>query len=220
VKVIVLTIGLILAFASASHAQGTRKHAPANEECPEGRQLRSQKAYPSSMTDCEILDADIAATNQRIRRSGAPGTPGLPPPQAKQEDPNQRQIDEDSKIGYSAISFDDFELDEKQLVAGGKKIAIVGYVRRIGSVDTLFPTEMKAFYVGQAPTAQIPLLTEDSPRDIRAYFLKCNNSGSKFGCWARVRGYASTCGLTTFGLTVPKSCLVVDGGWIRSPNQQ
>lgn len=210
-KIILLAILATIGAISASYAQGPRRYTMPREECPEGSQIRIQKGYPSNMTDCEVLDAEIAADNRKHRRPAQAGPPPIAP--AKAEDPAQHQINEDSKIGYSTISFDEFDLEQKQLVASGKKIAIVGYVRRIGSIDTLFPTEMKAFYVGQAPTAQIPLLTEDSPRDIREYFLKCSNAGSQFGCWSRIRGRASTCGLTSYGVTVPKPCFVVEGGW-------
>ncbi len=50
----------------------------AQEECPQGRQIRAQKAYPSAMTDCEVLDADTAAENQKRQRRAAP------PPVAQQ----------------------------------------------------------------------------------------------------------------------------------------
>jgi hypothetical protein len=42
------------------------------EECPQGRQIRAQKAYPSNMTDCQVLDADTAGLNQARRQPAAP----------------------------------------------------------------------------------------------------------------------------------------------------
>jgi hypothetical protein len=216
------TIGTLVAAivmaGSPSFAQSVGRARSPQEECPQGRQIRAQKSYPSTMTDCQILYADTAAENQRLRRGPATNPtaqqPIVPAPAVvKKEDPRKHEIDEDLKIGYATISFDDFELDARQLTVSERKVAIAGYVRRMGSVDTLFPTEMKAFYAQRMPTSQIPLLTDDSPRDIRAYFLKCSNSGSKFGCWTRVRGHVSVCSLTTFGQVIPKPCLVVDGGW-------
>jgi hypothetical protein len=44
---------------------------PKGEDCPQGRRIRVQKAYPLSMSDCEVLDADTAAENQKLRRSPA-----------------------------------------------------------------------------------------------------------------------------------------------------
>jgi hypothetical protein len=41
---------------------------PAQDECPQGRQIRAQKPYPASMTDCQVLDADTAVENDRIHR--------------------------------------------------------------------------------------------------------------------------------------------------------
>jgi hypothetical protein len=210
-------VAAIVMAGSPSFAQSVRRAPFPQEECPQGRQLRAQRAFPSTMTDCEVLDADTAAKNQRLRHGTTNPADQQPvvsqPAVVKKEDPRQHEIDEDLKIGYATISFDDFELDARQLTVSERKVTIAGYVRRMGSVDTLFPTEMKAFYAQTMPTSQIPLLTDDSPRGIRAYFLKCNNSGSKFGCWTRVRGHVSVCSLTTFGQVIPKPCLVVDGGW-------
>ena len=42
--------------------------SPLGEDCPQGRQIRVQKSYPPSMSDCDVLDADTARENQRIQR--------------------------------------------------------------------------------------------------------------------------------------------------------
>jgi hypothetical protein len=41
---------------------------PKDEDCPQGRRIRVQKVYPLSMSDCEVLDVDTAAENQKLRR--------------------------------------------------------------------------------------------------------------------------------------------------------
>ncbi len=56
----------------AAQSPQYRRSTPAQEECPQGRQIRAQKSYPSLMTDCEVLDADTAAENQKLQRK--PGT--------------------------------------------------------------------------------------------------------------------------------------------------
>jgi TPR repeat protein len=54
---------------------------PLSEDCPQGRQIRAQKSYPPSMSDCEVLEADTAAENRRLQRGPVPGRPyPLTPP--------------------------------------------------------------------------------------------------------------------------------------------
>jgi Superinfection immunity protein len=56
-----------------------RRPAPAPEECPQGRQIRAQRPYPATMTDCEVLDADTSTENQKLQRpQGPPATRQLP----------------------------------------------------------------------------------------------------------------------------------------------
>jgi hypothetical protein len=70
----------IFSLASATAQSPQYRHpAPAQEECPQGRQIRTQKAYPSTMTDCEVLDADTAAENQKLQRKPAPAVARQPP---------------------------------------------------------------------------------------------------------------------------------------------
>jgi hypothetical protein len=58
----------VMAGAPSFAQDGRRARYPAREECPQGRQIRAQRAYPSTMTDCQVLDADTAAENQKLRR--------------------------------------------------------------------------------------------------------------------------------------------------------
>jgi hypothetical protein len=79
----VLSVSLIFSLSPAAAQQYPqyRRGGPppaAQEECPQGRQIRAQKAYPSTMTDCEVLDADTAAENQKRQRRP------VPPPVAQQ----------------------------------------------------------------------------------------------------------------------------------------
>jgi hypothetical protein len=70
-----LPIPLIGLAAIIMIADGTALAAGSfGEDCPQGRQIRAQKAYPSTITDCEVLDADTAARNNQIRRRAAAPT--------------------------------------------------------------------------------------------------------------------------------------------------
>jgi hypothetical protein len=204
--------------AAAQYPQ-YRRPGPAQEECPQGRQIRAQKAYPTTMSDCDVLEADTAAENQKLHRGPAPNPaaqPIAPAPAVVKEDPRQHEIDEDLKLGYTSISFEDFALDTKDLIKTGKKIALLGYYRKTGNFEELFVSPMAAIQSDAMPAStRIPLLAEDAPRDLRAYYLKCsNNPGTaSLGCWTRVRGYVSTCEITLLGMKGEKPCLIVEGGW-------
>jgi hypothetical protein len=69
---------LFLTPVTAQYPQYYRPRAQYQEECPQGRQIRAQKVYPSTMTDCEVLDADTAAERQKLQRKLNP------PPVAQQ----------------------------------------------------------------------------------------------------------------------------------------
>jgi hypothetical protein len=50
-------------------AQYRSGNAPVMQEsCPQGREIRARKHYSSTMTDCEVLDADTMAENQNTQR--------------------------------------------------------------------------------------------------------------------------------------------------------
>jgi hypothetical protein len=72
---------IVMAGARSFAQDGRRAPYPAREECPQGRQIRAQKAYPSTMTDCQVLDADTAAENQKLKltRRPAPVVARQPP---------------------------------------------------------------------------------------------------------------------------------------------
>jgi hypothetical protein len=59
-----------------------RRAVPPQEECPQGRQIREQQGfYPSTMTDCQVLDVDTAVENQKLRRKRVtPNAASLPKP--------------------------------------------------------------------------------------------------------------------------------------------
>jgi hypothetical protein len=66
--------------------------APIPEDCPQGRQIRAQKSYPASMTDCQVLDAAVENRKRAVQvppgRTQYGGTqPSSPPAPAPQADP-------------------------------------------------------------------------------------------------------------------------------------
>lgn len=90
-------IGLFIFFAfsgTGAFAQNGRGVPdPAQEECPQGREIREQKAYPSTMSDCEVLDADTSAERQKLHRRGpAPGAYPLTPPSQTTTDITPRPV--------------------------------------------------------------------------------------------------------------------------------
>jgi hypothetical protein len=75
-----LCVFLIFTLAPAeAQSPQYRRPAPAPQECPQGRLLRAQKNYPATMTDCEVLDADTAIENQKLRQSQATPAARQPP---------------------------------------------------------------------------------------------------------------------------------------------
>jgi hypothetical protein len=212
--------------AGAQYAPDYRRGVQSSEECPQGRQLRAQKGYPSTMTDCEVLDADTQSENQRLynlrsqRRSQppTPANPSAPAPTAATEPPKidyaKKRIDDDAKLGYPSVSFEDFALDNKIMVRDEKTLAVEGYYHKVGNIDELFAVQAETLPNMSPPASHIiPLLVEDGPRDLRSYFLKCSEQSPNVGCWTRIRGTVTICSLTIFGNTIPKPCISVDGGW-------
>lgn len=233
-----IVFALAIFIVTIASAQGQyyqqRRAYPVAEECPQGRQIRAQKPYPSTMTDCEVLDADTAAENQKLRRKPSPPPSaqsyprqplpnGSTPPAAIEPPPApvppkidiaKQRIDDDLKLGYPTVTFEDFALDNKTMVEQEKKVAIEGFYHKTGNIDQLYAVQMETLPSMSPPVSHIiPLLTEDSPRDIRAYFLRCSEQSPNVGCWTRIRGTVTMCSLTIFGSSVPKPCISVDGGW-------
>lgn len=82
-----MLVAAIVAATCPSFAQdryGPRGADPQQDECPQGRLLRQQKYFPPQLTDCQVLEADTAEQNRRIRsRQAAPRpAPGTAPPGA------------------------------------------------------------------------------------------------------------------------------------------
>src|ERR1700691_1524557 len=113
----VLFVFLIFSFTPAVAQQSPqyRRGGPppaAQEECPQGRQIRAQKPYPSTMTDCEVLDADTLEMKRRGRQpppqaaAPAPVVPKQPSPEEKEK----QQVAEDLQLGYPTITISDFIL--------------------------------------------------------------------------------------------------------------
>jgi hypothetical protein len=94
----------VVVAASPSFAQDRRYGPyPEQEECPQGREIRAKKFYPTTMTDCQVLDADTAAENRKLKQRpvAAPATP--PAPAVKQEDHRQFTASEASDLETQSL---------------------------------------------------------------------------------------------------------------------
>jgi hypothetical protein len=137
--------------------------------------------------------------------------------QKRAQDEQQRRIDEDKSLGYTFVSSEDFLLDGKQLARTGGKLALQGFYVKMGAAERLFPSQMAAAFATQGGTSVslgVALLTDDAPRELRAYFLRCVSlpGSSQLGCAVRVRGHATTCQRTTLVGSEAIPCLAVEGG--------
>jgi hypothetical protein len=66
--------GLLIGAIASLASDFALAAGPENEECPQGRVIRSQKTYPASMTDCEVLDVDTARENKKRQAPTAAGS--------------------------------------------------------------------------------------------------------------------------------------------------
>lgn len=59
-----LIAAALIGILGSSAAFGQAGRYQAQEECPQGREIRAKKSYPAAMTDCQVLDADTAKLRQ------------------------------------------------------------------------------------------------------------------------------------------------------------
>ena len=102
----------------------------------------------------------------------------------------QALIDENQRLGYKTITFDDLALDGKALE--GKKVAIYGtyvdegpYLFRDAKTYATFRATYQA-----VRGSYIPLYAEQASRDARATLLRCANA--PLGCPMMIRGKVAT----------------------------
>jgi hypothetical protein len=121
-------------FSLAPVAAQSQYRQPAYEECPQGRIIRQkQNFYPSTMTDCQVLDADTAVENDKIRKkAGLPRQSPHPPvipqnvaapvPVKPAPDPEPLHVDyENRTIGNWLVS-----AKQDRFGDGGEFIALTG----------------------------------------------------------------------------------------------
>ncbi|HEY5305169.1 MAG TPA: hypothetical protein VIJ52_00680 [Pseudolabrys sp.] len=193
-------------------------YRPSASDCPEGRALRAGRAWPTNMSDCDVLKAvrDREEFNRNLHKDNEDRRVKA---EQTEHDKRQHEIDEDQKLGYTSISFEDFVLDGKDLAKTEKKIALLGTYIKLGNVEYVFPSQIAAMMANNGTAAansmRVGLLTDDAPRELRAYYLRCNSSpaSSVQGCWTRVRGHATICNQTMLLHSETVPCLVVEGGW-------
>jgi hypothetical protein len=88
----------------------------------------------------------------------------------------------DAANGFQRTSFQDFELDGKQLAYDGKKVSIEGHYTKIGELSLLFPTPVAALMGAQnlALEGSIGLLIDDAAREVRKYFASSRSRVGDF----------------------------------------
>jgi hypothetical protein len=189
---------------------------PRPSECPEGRDIRRRQFYDTRLSDCEVLAmARKSEEDNRLSQQQVEQTRLAEEKRARDE--QQRRIEEDRVLGYAFVSSEDFLLDGKQLASTGAKVALQGLYVKTGAVERLFPSQMAVILAGQRATSAssgIVLFTDEAPREMRAYFLRCGSlpGSSQLGCAVRVRGHATTCERTTLAGSEALPCLAVEGG--------
>jgi len=120
-----------------------------------------------------------------------------------------RFLENDERLGFTHVSFNDFLLDGKQLAADGTKVAVAGVYQKFGDVAALLPRDPTAREQGNT---RIPLLTENATRNMRSWMLNCIQTSSA-GCNITLRGTATMCTKTTLVGSSSVPCLDVDDGW-------
>jgi hypothetical protein len=192
---------------------GPAGFAASVSDCPEGREIRRGHAYDTRLSDCEVLaTARKSEEDSRLSEQRAEQTRIAEEKRARDE--QQRRIEEDRSLGYAFVSSEDFLLDGKQLA---RTEANQGMYVKTGTVERLFPSQMAVIMAMQGATSaatSVILLTDEAPRELRAYFLRCGSlpGRSQLGCAVRVRGRATTCERATVSGAETIPCLVVDGG--------
>jgi hypothetical protein len=79
----IIACAVLVGYGGPSSAQYRQRHSPSIQEaCPQGRAIRAKKNYPSSMTDCEVLDADTVAENRMLQRAPLANPKTVTPAQA------------------------------------------------------------------------------------------------------------------------------------------
>jgi hypothetical protein len=134
-----------------------------------------------------------------------------------QQEATAQHFQTEQQRGYKRITFEDFQLDGKQLAATESKVALTGAYVKVGESEYLFPSTLSVATMRESfnLNAGIGLLTDDAPRNIRKFFLDCQNNpaASQLGCPLNVLGYATMCTRTNLIGTSQLPCLVVDDGW-------
>jgi hypothetical protein len=85
-KRLVIAAGLLCAATNALAQDPRRGYRIGEDECPQGREIRATGKFPAMMTDCQVLDADTASRNRKLRQQAQP-KPTQPAPVAAPKPP-------------------------------------------------------------------------------------------------------------------------------------
>lgn len=125
------------------------------------------------------------------------------------------QLESDRAQGYKVISFEDFELDGKEMADSQQMVIIQGAYIRVGQADWLMPRAVPLEAMAQLGLLdqRIGLLLEDAPREVRRLLLECRRSpaGMLMGCMVRIAGHVTMCGHYDSTDTSIIPCISVEG---------
>jgi hypothetical protein len=107
--------------------------------------------------------------------------------------------------GYKRITFEDFELDGRELAASQAKISIHGFYKKTGDIEMLLPSTGSDSWIG--------LMTEGANRNARKMFLTCRTANPWASCPFTILGHVSMCTRTTLVGSKEVPCLIVDDTW-------
>jgi hypothetical protein len=112
------------------------------------------------------------------------------------------------------VDFKTLVLDGKALADEQAYVEVSGVYQGLGEVGMLWPPQHRA---ANSTDDSMPLLTEDSPREVREFLYDCRQrvaaaqGAGRFvvGCRVRITGHMTTCGLK-IAPAAQSACLVVE----------
>jgi hypothetical protein len=125
-------------------------------------------------------------------------------------------VKKDARNGYQVVTFNDFQLDGKELAARNAKISIAGGYIKVGDMEYLISSPVAAIMVARTGNTNdaIAILTDNASRIVRQYFLNCRNvPGIQLGCPINLLGNATMCERTNLVGTQTIPCILVRDGW-------
>jgi hypothetical protein len=133
------------------------------------------------------------------------------------------EIENERERGYTAVSFETVLLDGRDMARNELKVSIDGYDLKVGDLEYIISNARDAMAAVSmvipitAVDEKIGILTDDAPRNTRAYLLyscrKISNGPFAGGCPLRILGHMTMCQRTTLVSITQVPCIVVEDSW-------